>query len=126
MHTDSITLQNMAFYGYHGTDPHEAKLGGRFFVDAVLHTDMTKPGRTDKLDDAVNYERVYAIIRDHVEGKRFNLLEALGQRIADELLHDFPAVSRVEVRVRKPGVPLKGILDFTQVEIVRSRQSSTK
>src|ERR1700675_2595213 len=116
----------MAFYGYHGTDPHEAKLGGRFFVDTVLEADLSKAGRTDKLEDTVNYERAYAIIRDHVEGQRFNLLEALAQRIADALLHDFPTVSNVQVRVRKPGVPLKGILDFTQVEVIRSRGGKTK
>jgi len=126
MTADSITLQNMAFYGYHGTDPHEAKLGGRFFVDAVLEADLTKPGRSDRLEDTVNYEKVYAIIRDHVEGKRFNLLEALAQSIADEVLKDFSAVSQATVRVRKPGVPLKGILDFTQVEVMRSRKGASR
>jgi dihydroneopterin aldolase len=118
---DSITLENMAFYGFHGTDPHESKLGGRFFVDAVLLADLSKPGKSDRLEDTVNYEQVYRIIRDHVEGKRFNLLEALAQQIADTLLADFPAVQQVTVRVRKPAVPLKGILDYTQVEIVRGR-----
>lgn len=116
----------MAFYGYHGTDPHEAKLGGRFFVDTVLEADLARPGRSDRLEDTVNYEKVYAIIRAHVEGKRFNLLEALAQSIADEVLQDFPAVSQATVRVRKPGVPLKGILDFTQVEVVRSRKSASR
>jgi dihydroneopterin aldolase len=111
----------MAFYGFHGTDPHESKLGGRFFVDTVLTADLSKAGRTDKLMDTVNYEQVYRIIRDHVEGKRFNLLEALAQQIADTVLADFPAVATVTVRVRKPGVPLRGILDHTQVEVVRSR-----
>lgn len=126
MAADSLTLQNMAFYGYHGTDPHEAKLGGRFFVDAVLVADLAKPGRSDRLEDTVNYEKVYAIIREHVEGKRFNLLEALAQTIADEVLKDFSAVSQVTVRVRKPGVPLKGILDFTQVEVVRARKAASR
>ncbi len=116
----------MAFYGYHGTDPHETKLGGRFFVDAVLSADLSKPARSDRLGDTVNYVRVHAIIRDHVEGKRFNLLEALAQTIADEVLKAFPAVSEVTVRVRKPGVPLKGILDFTQVEVVRSRKGASR
>ena len=123
---DSITLDNMAFYGFHGSDPHESKIGGRFFVDVVLNSDLSKPGRTDKLHDTVNYERVYLIIRDHVEGKRFNLLEALAQTIADTLLKEFPALSQVIVRVRKPGVPLRGILDHTQVEIVRGRESGRK
>jgi 7,8-dihydroneopterin aldolase/epimerase/oxygenase len=124
--SDSITLQNMAFYGYHGSDPHEGSVGGRFYVDVVLEADLSKPGKSDKLEDTVNYERVYAIIRDHVEGKRFNLLEALAQTIADQLLRDFAAVQCVEIRVRKPGVPLKGILDFTQVEIVRARARPSK
>jgi len=123
---DSITLENMAFYGFHGSDPHESKIGGRFFVDVLLNSDLSKPGRTDKLQDTVNYERVYLIIRDHVEGKRFNLLEALAQTIADTLLKEFHAPSQVTVRVRKPGVPLRGILDYTQVEIVRGRESSVK
>lgn len=126
MKSDAISLENMAFYGFHGSDPHESKLGGRFFVDVVLGADLSKPGRTDRLADTVNYERVYAIIRDHVEGKRFNLLEALAQTIADALLSEFAPLSRVTVRVRKPGVPLRGILDHTQVEIVRGRESSTK
>lgn len=126
MKSDAISLENMAFYGFHGSDPHESKLGGRFFVDVVLGADLSKPGRTDRLADTVNYERVYAIIRDHVEGKRFNLLEALAQTIADALLSEFAPLSRVTVRVRKPGVPLRGILDHTQVEIIRGRENSTK
>ncbi len=126
MTADSITLQNMAFYAYHGSDPHEGKVGGRFYVDVVMRGDLSKAGATDRLEDTVNYEKAYAIIRDHVEGKRFNLLEALAQMIADALLREFAALSRVEVRVRKPGVPLKGILDHTQVEIVRARGGATK
>ncbi len=121
MAKDSITLANMAFYGFHGSDPSESKLGGRFYVDVVLEADLSEPGKSDRLEDTVNYEQVYRIIRDHVEGKRFNLLETLGQRIADTALGDFPAVSRVTVRVRKPSVPIRGILDYTEVEIVRDR-----
>ena len=102
----------MAFYGFHGTDPNESKLGGRFYVDAVLVADLSTAGQSDRLEDTVNYEQVYRIIRDHVEGQRFNLLEALAQKIA---------VAKVTVRVRKPAVPLKGILDYTQVEVVRQR-----
>jgi dihydroneopterin aldolase len=121
MAPDEITLQNMAFYGFHGSDPSESKLGGRFFVDAVLRADLSVPGRSDRLEDTVNYETAYRIIREHVEGKRFNLLEALAQQIADALLAQFPAVEAVTIRVRKPGVPLRGILDHTQVQVERSR-----
>jgi 7,8-dihydroneopterin aldolase/epimerase/oxygenase len=123
---DSITLENMAFFGFHGTKPSEGELGGRFFVDVVMHADLSKPGRTDRLADTIDYERAFAIVRDHVEGKRFKLLEALAQNIADALLEAFKPLAQVEVRVRKPGVPIRGILDYTEIEVVRDRAAPRK
>ncbi len=116
----------MAFFGFHGTKPSEGELGGRFFVDVVMRADLSKAGRSDRLADTVDYERAFAIVRDHVEGKRFKLLEALAQNIAEALLGEFKPLAQVEVRVRKPGVPIRGILDFTEVEIVRSRPGARK
>ena len=123
---DSITLENMAFFGFHGTKPSEGELGGRFFVDVVMHADLSKAGRSDRLSDTVDYERAFAIVRDHVEGKRFKLLEALGENIAQALLSEFKQLGEVEVRVRKPGVPIRGILDYTEVEVVRGRTAARK
>ena len=118
---DAITLSNMAFYGHHGTKKAEEELGARFLVDLVMRADLKKAGRSDNLKDTVDYERAFAIVRGLVEGKRFYLLEALAEAIAQAIFAEFPRVARVEVRVRKPGVPIRGILDFAEVEIVRSR-----
>ena len=126
MAADSITLENMAFFGFHGTKPSEGELGGRFFVDVVMHADLSKPGRTDRLADTIDYERAFGIVREHVEGKRFKLLEALAQNIADALLEAFKPLAAVEVRVRKPGVPIRGILDYTEIEVVRERAAPRK
>jgi dihydroneopterin aldolase len=120
--SDSITLANMAFYGFHGTKPEEGELGGRFFVDVVMRADLRKAGRTDRLADTVDYQRAHAIVAERVERRRFKLLEALAASIADALLREFKPLAEVEVRVRKPGVPLKGILDYAQVEVVRARR----
>ena len=118
---DAITLSNMAFYGHHGTKKAEEELGARFLVDLVMRADLKKPGRSDNLKDTVDYERAFAIVRGLVEGKRFYLLEALAEAIASAVLKEFAPVREVVVRVRKPGVPIKGILDFAEVEVVRSR-----
>jgi dihydroneopterin aldolase len=126
MTADSITLENMAFFGFHGTKASEGELGGRFFVDVVMRADLSKAGRTDRLADTVDYERAFAIVREHVEAKRFKLLEALAQTIAEALLGEFKRVGQVEVRVRKPGVPIRGILDYTEIEIVRGRTEARK
>jgi dihydroneopterin aldolase len=50
----------------------------------------------------------------------FKLIEALAEKIALELLGDFP-VPAVGVRIRKPKVQLGGPLDYAGVEIWRQR-----
>ena len=56
---DTIKLIRMAFFGYHGDEPEETKLGQRFYIDVELHLDLSKVGETDCLEDSVNYVAVY-------------------------------------------------------------------
>ena len=53
-----------------------------------------------------------------MEHSRFNLMERLAGEIADQVLCDFP-VEKITVRCRKPRVPVKGFIDFAEVEICR-------
>jgi dihydroneopterin aldolase len=79
-------------------------------------------GRTDELDDSINYSSVFRRVRAIVEDQRFDLLEALGEAIATALLTEFAAADSVAITVRKPGVALKGsILDSAGVRIRRDR-----
>jgi dihydroneopterin aldolase len=117
---DRILLQNMVFYGYHGVYEHEREMGQRFAVDAELSLDLARAGATDKLDDSLDYVAAYEAVRAVVENNKFNLLEAVAEHIVAALLKG--RVAAVTVRVRKPGVPLPGCLDFVQVEVTRSRQ----
>lgn len=118
---DKILLNNMMFFGRHGVYDYERQYGQRFYVDVELMTDFTKAAVSDELDDALNYVLVYEQIKTIIENKSFKLLEALAGNIADTLLR--PGVSGVTVRVRKPGVPLPGQLDYVQVETTRGRSS---
>lgn len=117
---DKISMQNMMFYGYHGVYEHEREMGQRFAVDAELSLDLAKAGESDELADSLDYVAVYEAVRSVVENHKFRLLEALAAHIAEALLRG--PVAAVTVRVRKPGVPLPGHLDFVQVEVTRSRK----
>ena len=55
------------------------------------------------------------------ENKQFNLLEALAENIAEEVLNKFILINGVMVRVRKPEAPVNGIYDYFGVEIRRTR-----
>ena len=49
------------------------------------------------------------------------LLEAVAERVAQGLLASFPLES-VTVRVRKPSVPLGGVVAAAEVEITRAKR----
>ncbi len=119
---DVIRLHNAVFYAYHGVLSDEQTLGGKFEVDVDLHVDLARGARTDDLQLTVNYERVYDAIKQLVLGKKYMLIEALAETIADGLLSEFRKVQKVVVRVRKPSAPVKGVIDYVEVEIARARK----
>ena len=119
---DKITLSGMTFHGYHGVLPEEQDHGQAFEVDVEVAADLHPSARRDDLALSVDYRRVYALVKEVMEGKRFQLLEALAEAIAQRLLN-LERVMAVTVRVRKPHVKLAGPLAYAEVEITRTRGS---
>ncbi len=119
---DIIRLHNAVFYAYHGVLSDEQNLGGKFEVDVELHCDLSKGARSDHLKDTIDYEKVYSCIHDLVLGKKYYLLEALANTIARGILKQFKKVESAVVRVRKPGAPVRGVIDYVEVELVRTRK----
>lgn len=118
--SDRIILHNMIFRGYHGTLAAERELGQRYEVDVELQLDLRRAIASDSLQDTVDYSRAYAIAQEEVEGRQFQLLEALAGSIAERILAELQ-ITAVLVRVRKPQVPLPGVLAYSGVEIERRR-----
>ena len=127
MGRDKIQLRNMQFYGRHGVNPEEKELGQRFEVDVELSVDTRLAGQHDDLHQTINYAHVYRTVKQAVEDECFDLIEALAETIATRIGQQF-APDAIRVCVRKPHVPLKGVLDYVAVEIERTPeawQSST-
>jgi dihydroneopterin aldolase len=118
---DKIIMTGLQFYGYHGVFPEENKLGQRYQVDVELMLPLDKPGRSDRVEDTVNYAEAYEIIRNIVEGQVFKLIEALAEEIAAVLLQTYASIFEVTVRVLKPHPPVKMFFDGVKVEIHRKR-----
>lgn len=118
---DSIHLHNMIFFGYHGALAAEQQMGQRFMLDATLYRELQTAGNSDDLQDTVNYAEVYAVIKELVEKRRFNLLESLAEAIAQRILTDF-SVEKVEIAIRKPSAPVAGIFDYVEIMIARAKR----
>jgi dihydroneopterin aldolase len=119
---DVIRIHNAVFYAYHGVLTDEQNLGGKFEVDVDLYCDLTRGTRSDHLHDTVNYERVYDCIRTIVLERKHFLLESLASHIGKGILKNFRLVERVTVRVRKPGAPVRGVIDYVEVELTEARR----
>ncbi|SHG44087.1 dihydroneopterin aldolase [Thermosyntropha lipolytica DSM 11003] len=117
---DRIIAKGLTFTACHGVFPEEKVNPQTFKVDLVMYKDLEPAGREDDLSRTVSYAQVYEVVKELVEGKSFNLIEALAQNIADKLLRDFP-LEAVEVTVYKPEAPVPGRFDYFAVQIYRQK-----
>jgi dihydroneopterin aldolase len=118
--SDRILLDGMVFQGTHGVYEHEQLQPQPFELDVELALNLQPAGLADDLGSTIDYARVFETCREIVETTRFNLVEALAEAIAHELLANFPA-DEVTVRVRKPEVQLGGTFRSVGIEIHRRR-----
>lgn len=118
---DSVFLEGLEFYGFHGVNPEERTDGQRFLVDVYLSADLSEAGRSDDLDVTINYSAVYKRVRAIVEGPPSHLIEAVAERVAVALLDEF-ATSSVTVTVRKPDVRLSGSAAFDAAGVTIRRE----
>ena len=119
--SDRIFLHQMQFEGRHGVGDEERSAPQLIELDVEMMLDLGAAGRSDDLEETVNYSTAFERCRAIVEERSFHLLEGIAEAVAADLLSSFPRLESVVVRVRKPGVPIDGVLEFAGVEIERSR-----
>ena len=115
---DKILIEDLLVRTLIGTSEEERRDKQDVIINAVLWTDLGKAGRSDRLEDTVNYRTINKRILAVAESTHFRLVEALAERIARICLEE-EAVAKVRVRVEKPGA-----LRFARtvgVEITRER-----
>jgi dihydroneopterin aldolase len=118
----TIRLEGLSLFGHHGANAAERAAGTRLDVDVELELDTRAAEETDRLQHTVNYDEIFAVVRDRVENDSFHLLEALAGDIAHACLTRFGAES-VQVRLTKLnlGWPSGG---RASVEVTRTQGRS--
>lgn len=119
--TDRILLTRIAVYAYHGLHPEEEKLGQRFYVSLDCRLDLRPASLADDWKKTVSYDRLAKIVVDTATERRFSLIEALAEVIAEKILTTYVQIHTVTVRVEKPAAPIPTILDGVAIEIERKR-----
>lgn len=114
-----IKIKNALFYAYHGAMQEEQSIGGKFEVDIDMYTDFTQAAKDDSLKETIDYDKVYKFASKIVHAKKYKLIETLATVLADELLKEYPSVNKIAIRVRKHSVPVGGVLDFVEAEVIK-------
>lgn len=115
---DKIFIRDLALRCIIGIYPEERREKQDVVINVEMHCDLRRAGKSDDLNDTVDYKSIKKAILRLVEQSHFQLIEAMAEKIAAIALGD-EKIKTVVVTVDKPGA-----LRFAKssaVEITRSR-----
>ncbi len=115
---DRIFIRDLTARCILGIFPEERVKPQEVLINLVLFTDTRQAGKTDCIEDTVDYKAIKNKVLELVEQSSFFLVEKLAQQIADCCLNA-EGVQKVQVTVDKPGA-----LRFARsvaVEIIRTK-----
>ena len=113
-----IDIEGMEFYAYHGHFAEEQIVGNRFVIDLRLFTDCRRASKSDNLDDALDYQTAYRIVKEEMKITS-HLLEHVAGRILDRLFDECGAVEKAKVKISKINPPMGGQIDRVSVTLER-------
>ncbi len=117
--SDFIRLKDITIFGFYGVSPQEREVGQKIQIDLDLFADLSAACASDSLQDTINYESVYTSVMEVVEGgKRYRLLETLGEEICDVVIRKYP-VEKVKIRLRKLNLPFPNNLSNIEIRLTR-------
>ncbi len=116
---DKIIIDKLQVFARHGVMPEENVLGQKFEISLILYTDTRLAGKTDDIDNSINYADVCAFVTAFMQDNTYKLIEAAAEALARELLLKYGLLQRVKIRIDKPWAPVGLPLDGVAVEIER-------
>lgn len=117
---DCIQLTGIRCYGYTGYLPEEQVLGQWFEVDLTLWLDLAVAGKSDVIEDTLDYRSVISTVQQLLKTSKFTLVERLATAIAESILTS-DSVAQVQVRLSKPAAPIPDFSGKVTIEITRSK-----
>jgi FolB domain-containing protein len=115
---DKIFIQGVKVRGVIGIHEWEREKPQDILIDIALFCDTRNAGKSDNIQDCVDYEIVVEKVIDHVKSTQRFTVEALANDLAYICL-DYPGVEKVRVCVEKPAA-LQNV-QSVGVEIERSQ-----
>lgn len=114
---DELRLKGLKFRGLHGVYEQERIVGNDFEVDLTFKVSLEKPSITDELDDTLDYQKIFEVVKTVLEGPSVKLIEHLARKIGDLLVLLVGESTHFQVTVRKLSPPVEGTIDYSEVTL---------
>ena len=119
--SDCIQLRGLRVVCIVGVLPEERERPQPLELDIDIYADLSAAGKSDELDDTVDYGSVATTVEEICLGVKAQLLERLAELVAGRLL-ELDGVVAVEVTVKKIRPPVPSDLHFSAVRVTRHSQ----
>ena len=91
-------------------------MGNEFTISLRLKVDISTAAETDDVTDTVNYADIYHAVKEEMDLPS-KLMEHVCGRIIQRLLHDFPSIESIDLKLSKRNPPMGADLDSAGIEV---------
>ena len=99
--TDFVKIKGLEVNAVIGVFDWERAIEQPLLIDVTMATDISKAGKSDDINDAINYKEVCDDITELCQQTKALLIERLAELIAEHILSKYNT-TQVEVSVAKP------------------------
>lgn len=113
---NTINIDGIKLYGYHGCLEEEGRVGGEYIVNVNMQVDFMQAALTDDLTLTIDYCAIFEICKAEM-AIRSKLIEQVGKRIFDSIKTKFPQINHTKVTVIKLLPPMNGPVENVSIVI---------
>lgn len=117
-----LFIDNLEVFANHGLFEEENKLGQKFIFDIKCELNYKKAMFSDEMTDSISYADIAEVVVKTATTNTFNLLERLAGEILQNIFTEFPKIENINLKINKPGAPIKYHFEKCGVEVNVSRE----
>src|SRR5215831_10885879 len=106
MHRDRIVIKDLHCSVRVGVRKEEQEVRRNCEIDLYIYFDLSAAGRSDDLDQTVNYSKIISLIQELSSKVQYKLMEAFAYRLFEEIFKS-TAAKRIALRVKKLNPPIE-------------------
>ena len=117
-----LFIDGLEVFANHGLFEEENKLGQKFIFDIECELNYKKAMFSDEMTDSISYADIAEVVVKTATTNTFNLLERLAGEILKNIFTEFPQIENINLKINKPGAPIKYHFEKCGVEVNVSRE----